>query len=584
MKSTFEAAGRVAKGMLKDPSKKYKPFKGIQLPNRQWPNKVLTKAPRWLSTDLRDGNQALPDPMNGQEKLRYFKLLCSIGFKEIEVGFPSASQTDFAFVRHLIETPGLIPDDVTISALTPSREPLILRTIEALRGAKNATVHLYNACSPLFREVVFRNSKQETLDLAIKGSKIVTAATKNALESKETNWGFEYSPETFSDTEPDFALEVCEAIKGMWKPSAAQPIIFNLPATVEMSTPNTYADLIEYFSTNISEREKVCVSLHPHNDRGTAVAAAELGQLAGGDRIEGCLFGNGERTGNVDLVTLAFNLYTQGVSPNLDFSKLDEIIRITEDCNKINVHPRHPYAGNLVFTAFSGSHQDAISKGLKAYDERKAVDPVWKVPYLPLDPHDVNSEYAAIIRVNSQSGKGGVAYLLKTNCGLDLPRALQVEFGSIVKDYSDTKGKELSIGEISDLFYTTYYLEFPGRFSVNDYTLSSNGPQSKCIKCVVDIKGEKKDTPSRVVIEGVGNGPLSALVDALRRQFNISFDIGQYSEHAIGSGNGVKAASYVEIIFNNTSFWGVGIDADVTSAGLKAVMSGVSRASRAFAK
>ncbi|EPX74065.1 2-isopropylmalate synthase [Schizosaccharomyces octosporus yFS286] len=581
MSTNFEKIAHVARGMLKDPSKKYKPFQGVHLPNRQWPGRVITKAPRWLSTDLRDGNQALPDPMNGEEKLKYFKLLCNLGFKEIEVGFPSASQTDFAFVRHLVETPGLIPEDVTISALSPSREHLINRTIEALRGSKNATLHLYNAVSPLFRDVVFRNSRQETLELAKKGARAVTMATKHAAESTPTNWGFQYSPETFSDAEPDFSLEVCEAVKSIWNPSTAKPIIFNLPATVEMSTPNTYADLIEYFSTKISEREKVCVSLHPHNDRGTAVAAAELGQLAGADRVEGCLFGNGERTGNVDLVTLAFNLYTQGVSPNLDFSKLDEVIRITEACNKINVHPRHPYAGNLVFTAFSGSHQDAISKGLRAYDDRKNVDPTWKVPYLPLDPHDVNSEYAAIIRVNSQSGKGGVAYLLKTNRGLDLPRALQVEFGAVVKDYSDNKGKELTIGEISDLFNTTYFLEFPGRFSLDDYTLSSNGPRSKSISCVVDVKGKNA---GRCVIEGSGNGPMSAVVDAMRRQFNIAFDIGQYSEHAIGSGNSVKAASYVEIKCNNNSFWGVGIDDDVTSSGLKAVMSAISRAATEVAK
>ena len=429
--------------MLKDPSVKYKAFPPIKLDNRQWPSKVIEKPPRWLSTDLRDGNQSLPDPMSIAEKKAYFNKLVALGFKEIEVAFPSASQIDFDFTRFAIET---APDDVSIQVLSPCRPDLIKRTVESLHGAKRATVHLYLATSDCFRNVVFGLTKQQSLDLAVECTKLVRSLTKDDPEQKGTIWDYEFSPETFSDSDPEYVIEVCEAVKKAWGPTSEKPIIFNLPATVEMATPNVYADQIEYFSTHISERETVCISLHPHNDRGCAVAAAELGQMAGADMVEGCLFGNGERTGNVDLVTLALNLYTQGISPLLDFSDINSVVDIVERSNKIPVHARAPYGGSLVVCAFSGSHQDAIKKGFKVHNDKRqkegGKDIHWQVPYLPLDPADIGRTYEAIIRVNSQSGKGGSAWVILRNMELDLPRGLQVAFSKVVQEQAELKGRE----------------------------------------------------------------------------------------------------------------------------------------------
>ncbi|MBW8734087.1 MAG: 2-isopropylmalate synthase, partial [Asticcacaulis sp.] len=449
--------------MLPNPETKYVPFSlGVDMSDRTWPSKVVTKAPRWLSTDLRDGNQALADPMDVEKKMIFFNLLLKVGLKEIEVGFPSASQTEFDFVRKLI-TENLIPDDVTIQVLTQSREDLIKRSFESLRGAKRAIVHLYNATSPLFRRVVFGLDKAEVLALAVKGAALLR---DEAAKQPETHWGFEYSPETFTATEPEFALEVCEAVIDVIQPSPENPLILNLPATVEVAGPHTYADQIEWFGRHISRRNSVCISLHPHNDRGSGIAAAELGLLAGADRIEGCLFGNGERTGNVDLVTLGLNLYTQGVSPKLDFSNLREVVRTVEHCNNIPVHPRHPYAGELVFTAFSGSHQDAIKKGFAAHEKRN--DGIWEMPYLPIDPADVGESYEAVIRVNSQSGKGGIAWILEQTQGLKLPRQLQIDFSRRVQEITDASARELSSDEIWKTFQDAYHLG-GGRYGLIAY-------------------------------------------------------------------------------------------------------------------
>ncbi|GME91636.1 unnamed protein product [[Candida] boidinii] len=483
--------------MLKNPSLKYKKFEPINLPNRQWPNKTFEKPPRWLSTDLRDGNQSLPDPMDFNEKKIYLEKLVQLGFKEIEVAFPSASQVDFDFTRHAVET---VPDDVSIQVLSACREPLIRRTIESLKGAKRATVHIYLATSDCFRNIIFGMTQEESIELAIKCTELVRSLTKDDPSTNGTEWSFEFSPETFSDTDPEYVIRICEAVKLAWEPSVENPIIFNLPATVEMSTPNVYADQIEYFSTHISNRETVCISLHPHNDRGCAVAAAELAQLAGADRVEGCLFGNGERTGNVDLVTLALNLYTQGIYPNLDFSDMKSVIDIVEKCNKIPVHPRAPYGGQLVVCAFSGSHQDAIKKGFKTHEKllKTEENPIWQMPYLPLDPQDIGRTYEAIIRVNSQSGKGGAAWVILRNMELDLPRGLQISFSKVVQNSTEVKGTELRTTEIMDLFKDTYFVNEEGDYSkegldlfkLEDYTITNTSKNERKVEGI--IKGHVK--------------------------------------------------------------------------------------------
>ncbi|KAL1883388.1 hypothetical protein VTK73DRAFT_8955 [Phialemonium thermophilum] len=574
--------------MLKDPSKKYRPFPPLNLPDRQWPSKTIVKAPRWLSTDLRDGNQSLVDPMNGDEKWTYFKMLCELGYKEIEVSFPSASQTDFDFTRRLIETTGAVPDDVWLQVLSPCREDLIRRTVQAVKGAKKAIVHIYLATSECFRRIVFGFTEDESVELASRCTKLVRSLTKDDPSQAGTEWAFEFSPETFSDTSPEFIIRICEAVKAAWEPSVENPIIFNLPATVEMSTPNVYADQIEYFCRNISEREKICVSLHPHNDRGCAVAAAELAQMAGADRVEGCLFGNGERTGNVDLVTLALNLYTQGISPNVDFSDLNRVIGTVEVCNKIPVHPRAPYGGSLVVCAFSGSHQDAIKKGFQLRTkEEKAYDDYWQVPYLPLDPKDIGRDYQAVIRVNSQSGKGGAAWIIQQYLHLDLPRGLQVAFSKVVQDMADKRGRELLPVEITELFEKTYFLRENPRFTLVDYSISPDRSTSPA----PPAPGKTQDTKNLMrVFEGVilvhgeeqrlrgrGNGPISSLANALR-SVGVDLDVSDYKEHAVGKGRDVKAATYIECTSSgvNQKIWGVGIHEDVVQSSLIAMMSAAS--------
>ncbi|SCO17560.1 probable 2-isopropylmalalate synthase [Fusarium fujikuroi] len=577
--------------MLKEPWKKYKPFKAPKLPNRTWPDKTIEKAPRWLSSCLRDGNQSLPDPMNGEEKWRYFKMLCDLGYKEIEVSFPSASQTDFDFTQRLIQTPGAVPDDVFLQVLSPCRPDLIRRTVESVRGAKNAIIHIYLATSACFRQVVFGYTEEQTLELAVECTKLVRSLTKDNPEASGTNWQFEFSPECFSDTDPDYAVRVCQAVKAAWGPDATKgdQIILNLPATVELATPNIYADLIEYFCNNIGDRQDVCISLHPHNDRGCSIAAAELAQMAGADRVEGCLFGNGERTGNVDLVTLALNLYTQGVSPNIDFSDLNSVIDMVESCTKIPVHQRAPYGGSLVCAAFSGSHQDAIKKG---FQDRKAKglgheDPWNGMPYLPLDPRDIGRNYEAIIRVNSQSGKGGSAFIVHTKLQLDLPRGLQVAFSKVVQKKSEEVGRELLANEITSLFENTYFLNNNPHFSLVDYSITPDRSRSPAPAA----HGRTQDTKDFIrIFEGVllvngkelklrgrGNGPISSMVSALK-ELNIEFDVNDYKEHAIGEGRGVKAASYIECkpVGSKQSVWGVGIHEDVVQSSLIALLSAAS--------
>lgn len=557
--------------MLEDPSVKYKAFDPqLSLPNRVWPSKTLDKAPRWLSTDLRDGNQSLPDPMSIPEKKAYFHKLVEVGFKEIEVAFPSASQIDFDFTRWCVEN---APADVSIQVLSPCRPDLIKRTVESLEGAKRATVHIYLATSDCFRNVVFGMTPEETLAKATECAKLVRSITKD-VPGTTTDWDFEFSPETFSDTSPEFAIKVCESVKSVWGPSAEKPIIFNLPATVEMSTPNVYADQIEYFSTHISNRETVCISLHPHNDRGCAVAAAELAQMAGADRVEGCLFGNGERTGNVDLVTLALNLYTQGISPKLDFSDMSSVIEIVEKCNKIPVHPRAPYGGQLVVCAFSGSHQDAIKKGFKQRKEGEK----WSMPYLPLDPADIGRTYEAIIRVNSQSGKGGASWVILRQMELDLPRGLQIDFSKRVQLETEWKGRELKTNEIIDLFKDKYFVydendaETTSKmdlFHIADYEIKNKDNKEKLIVAQIQSKIHE------IELQGLGNGPLSALCSALGAHFNTKFEIVHYNEHTLGSDSNSKAVSYVGLKIGNSPnlVWGVGIDEDVTRSGLSGLIS-----------
>jgi 2-isopropylmalate synthase len=518
-------------------------------------------------------------------------MLVELGYKEIEVSFPSASQTDFDFTRRLIETPGVVPDDVWIQVLSPCREDLIKRTVESLKGAKKGLVHIYLATSECFRRVVFGFSQDESLELAVRCTKLVRSLTKDDPSQQGTEWAFEFSPETFSDSEPDFILRVCEAVKTAWEPSVENPIIFNLPATVEMSTPNVYADQIEYFCRNVTEREKICVSLHPHNDRGCAVAAAELAQMAGADRVEGCLFGNGERTGNVDLVTLGLNLYTQGIYPNIDFSDLNRVIDTVEICNKIPVHPRAPYGGSLVVCAFSGSHQDAIKKGFQAREkEGKSYEDPWQMPYLPLDPEDIGRTYEAIIRVNSQSGKGGAAWIILRKLHLDLPRGLQVSFSSIVQRKADELGRELLSDEITALFEKTYFLNDNPRFNIVDYSIVPDRSKSPA----PPEPGRTQDTKNFMrVFEGVvsidgreyklrgrGNGPISSLANGLR-SVGVNLDVEDYKEHAIGSGRDVKAATYIECTAAGSQerVWGVGIHEDVVQSSLIALLSAASNVS-----
>ena len=546
---------------------KYRPFTLIKLEDRTWPSNVISKAPVWCSVDLRDGNQALIEPMGEEKKLRMFKLLLDIGFKEIEVGFPAASQTDFDFIRKII-LEDLIPDDVTIQVLTQSRKEQINRTFESLRGAKNAILHVYNSTSTVQRRVVFKSDKKGIRKIAEDGAKWVL---ENSRNQPETNWRFEYSPESFTGTELPYAVEVCNAVNEIWKPTEKQKSIINLPATVELATPNIYADQIEWMCRNLENRENVTVSLHPHNDRGSAVAATELGVMAGADRIEGTLFGNGERTGNVDLVSLALNLLTQGIDPHLDFSDINPIMREVEYCNQLPIHPRHPYAGDLAFTAFSGSHQDAIKKGFDAMKETN--NPLWEVPYLPIDPSDVGRTYEELVRVNSQSGKGGVAYLLERDHGLSMPRRLQIEFSQIIQKIADETGKEISRLEIWEAFQETYF-KTNGTFDFIEHHIESSSKekaQEDSLKLKL-LKDNKEHT-----IKGVGNGPIDAFINALKQDLDLSVKVLDYHQHAISTGSDAKAVAYIEVQNEGKSSWGVGMHANTVIAGLLSVISGLNK-------
>jgi 2-isopropylmalate synthase len=544
--------------MLKDPSQKYRAFPTIDLPDRTWPSKSITAAPIWCSSDLRDGNQSLIEPMDAVKKLRFWKTLVAVGVKEIEASFPSASQTDFDFVRTLIEE-GHIPDDTTIQVLTQAREDLIARTFESLKGAKKAIVHLYNATSPSFRKIVFNQDKQGVKDIAVNAAKLFV---KYAAQQPETQWTFQYSPETFSATELEFAKEVCDAVIEVWNPTPQNKVILNLPATVEVSTPNIYADHIDWFGRHINRRDSVLLSLHTHNDRGTGVAATELGLMAGADRVEGCLFGNGERTGNVDLVTLGLNLYTQGVDPELDFSDIDGIRKVVEECNQLPVHPRHPYVGDLVHTAFSGSHQDAIRKGFTQQKEGT----LWEVPYLPIDPADIGRSYEAVIRVNSQSGKGGITYLLEQEYGISLPRRMQIEFSQVVQGETDRLGLEMSAQQIYALLRKEYLQ------ANTPYALISHRLQEENGNSAVDVEVHSDGETQHW--RGKGNGALEALVAAMP----IGVEIMDYNEHAIGAGTNAKAAAYIELrVAGGRPVHGVGVDENITTASFKALFSALNR-------
>ncbi|MBN3125580.1 2-isopropylmalate synthase [Pectobacterium brasiliense] len=552
--------------MLNNPSSKYKAYPPIGLKDRQWPDKTLTQPPRWLSTDLRDGNQALAEPMNEMRKLKFWDLLIACGFREIEVAFPSASQTDFNFVRLLIEEKR-IPQNVTIQVLTQAREDLITRTFESLSGVHRATIHLYNATAPVFREVVFRQTRDEIIQLAVNATKQIRQL---CAEAQETDWTFQYSPETFCFTEPDFALQICEAVADVWEPDACRPMIINLPATVEVNTPNVYADQIEYFCRHFSRRDKVCISVHPHNDRGTGIACAELALLAGAERVEGCLFGNGERTGNVDLVTLALNLYTQGISPELDFSHMKKVVEVVEECNQLPVAPRHPYAGELAFTAFSGSHQDAIKKGFAA--RQRSASPLWEIPYLPLDPEDIGCNYEAVIRVNSQSGKSGAAWLLEQNHGLILPRQLQKAFSLLVQKASESEGKEMSQMAVWMLFREAYGLVELPLIRLTKYTCDNQLGQNTTLSAEIIFR-EK-----RLSLKGAGNGFLSAGMTALCRELKADLNIVSYQEHTLGQRSDSRSVAYV-CCQNHAGecAWGVSIDSDVTRASLQAMLNAAGR-------
>jgi 2-isopropylmalate synthase len=555
--------------MLQQPFEKYRAFAPVPLADRAWPNKVITTPPIWMSTDLRDGNQSLFEPMDSEKKLRMFKMLCEIGFKEIEVAFPAASQTDFNFVRTLIEQDH-VPEDVTIEVLTQAREHLIRRTMESIRGGRRAIVHVYNATSRPFREIVFGMSKDEVVAMAVNAVNLVKTL---AAEMPETEIVLEYSPETFTATELDFALEVCNAVTAAWGATPERKIILNLPTTVEVATPNVYADQIEWMHRNLDRRDSIILSLHPHNDRGTAVAAAELGLMAGADRLEGCLFGNGERTGNVDLVTVALNMYTQGINPGLDFSDINAVARTVEHCTQLPIHPRHPYVGDLVFTAFSGSHQDAIKKGFAA---QKAGE-LWNVPYLPIDPADIGRSYDLVIRVNSQSGKGGIAYLLETRYGIVLPRRLQVEFSSVVQRHTDTHGNEMNATEIWQLFSDTYFSPAAPAIRYREHHLFEHG-EAQGIRLSVDIDGIP------YLLSGEGNGPIDAAVHALRSA-GIAIQVRSFEERSMAAsvdGGEAQACAFVEVVAQGREFYGVGMDANIVTASIKAIVSGVQRSREAM--
>ena len=547
--------------MISNPATKYRAFPAIDLPDRQWPSRTISAAPIWMSTDLRDGNQALIEPMSTEKKLRFFDMLVKIGFKEIEVGFPSASQTDFDFVRSLVEE-NRIPDDVTIIVLTQARDELIRRTVASAVGAKRAIVHVYNSVAPVFRRVVFNMTPDKITAIAVNGTRLVKELVAN---HPETDWGFEYSPESFSTTELEFSLHICDAVSAAWQPTPARKMILNLPSTVECSTPNMYADQIEWMSRKLARRDAIVLSVHPHNDRGTAVASAELAVLAGAERIEGCLFGNGERTGNVDLVTLAMNLYTQGVHPGLDFSDIDAVPQVAEQCNELPVHPRHPYAGDLVFTAFSGSHQDAIKKG---FAQQKS-DALWEVPYLPIDPADLGRSYDAVIRVNSQSGKGGMAYLLEKEYGLALPRRLQIELSRAVQKVADASGREISAAGIHDIF-SSEYLEQLSPYAYTGHKMVEDTSSAEPVQIDVTLTHEQQTRH----LQGGGNGPIDAFVDAL----GLDIKLMDYHEHSIGSGADARAACYVELrLADGPTVFGAGIDSNIVTASFKAVLSAVNR-------
>ncbi len=558
--------------MTRMPIHKYRPFEPIDLPDRQWPARTITKAPVWCSVDLRDGNQALIEPMGPERKRRMFAHLVELGFKEIEVGFPSASQTDFDFVRTLIDE-DMIPDDVTIQVLTQARDHLIDRTFEAIKGARRAIVHLYNSTSTLQRRVVFGTDAEGVKAIAVAGARRIRDL---ADAQSETDVLYQYSPESFTQTEMDVAREVCEAVMDVWEPTPDRPVIFNLPATVEVATANIFADQVEWFHRNVKDRDCIVLSVHPHNDRGTGVAAAEFAVMAGADRVEGTLFGNGERTGNVDIVTLALNMFTQGVDPTLDFSDLGAVRQTAEYCNQLPVHPRHPYGGDLVFTAFSGSHQDAIKKGFKAMEISNSE--LWEVPYLPIDPADVGGSYEAVIRVNSQSGKGGVAFIMESEFGMELPRRLQVEFQGAVQEIADGTGKELSAQEIWDAFETEYLSPGTDGYAFVEYATEPDRGHPG----LRNLTATLTNGAGTVEVHGRGNGPIDAFVHGLREQFDMPVEVMDYHEHAIGAGADATAVAYVEVKDRDgRTLFGVGRDANIVAASLEAVISAVNRINRA---
>jgi len=553
---------------MKDLIKKYKPFEPIPLEGRTWPNQVIQSAPRWCSVDLRDGNQALIEPMGHERKKRMFKLLCDLGFKEIEVGFPAASETDFEFVRWLIEEKQ-IPSDVTIQVLTQARDHIIERTFESLEGASQAIVHFYNSTSTLQRKVVFDQDKEGIKKIATDGATLVK---KLALANPETKWSFEYSPESFTGTELNYAAEVCDAVVDILKDASSEKIIINLPATVEMATPNIYGDQIEWMNENLINRKNISLSLHPHNDRGTAVAASEFGLMAGAERVEGTLFGNGERTGNVDIVTIALNLLTQGVDPELDFSDINAVIREVEYCNQLPVHPRHPYAGDLVFTAFSGSHQDAIKKGLSALE--KSNKPEWEVPYLPIDPADLGRSYEAVVRINSQSGKGGIAFILEKDHGVSLPRRLQINLSEKVQKVADDTGKEVMSRDIWKVFEKNY-IAVEGKLELINYALSSSEDSSGNASDKVEIT--LKDKNDEVNLAGVGGGPIEAFISGINNHFSTSISVSDYHQHSVTSGSDAKAAAFIELTLEGENEWGAGIDGNTVKASFQAIVAGLNK-------
>ena len=548
---------------MDNPTDKYSAFKPIDLKNRKWPNKLIEKAPIWCSVDLRDGNQALIEPMGAERKNRMFDLLCKLGFKEIEIGFPSASKTDFDFVRDLIENKK-IPSDVNIQVLTQAREELIINTFDSLKGASKAIVHFYNSTSTLQRRVVFDQDKDGIKKIATDAAELIK---KLAKENASTEWTFEYSPESFTGTELEYAREVCDEVVEILKPVSKNKIIINLPATVEMSTPNIYGDQIEWMNNNLKNRKDICLSLHPHNDRGTAVAASEFGLMAGADRVEGTLFGNGERTGNVDIVTIALNMLTQGIEPELDFSNINSVMREVEYCNQLPVHPRHPYAGDLVFTAISGSHQDAIKKGFQAI--KRSNDPKWEVPYLPIDPADLGRNYEAVVRINSQSGKGGVAFLLEKDHGVSLPRRLQISLSQKIQKLADESGKEISSSEIWDIFEKSYLQP------VNNFSYIKHASSSKQEMHSLELTMNMNDRET--IIQGSGNGPIDSFINGLSNEVGVNIKVADYHQSAISSGSDAKAAAYIELENNGETFWGVGIHPNTTRASFDAIIVGLSK-------